>query len=327
MGGGMEDLLNPAEYAKSVVSMEFDPVIGGLTRDIRQQRAQGEQNIADITSWFKQLEDTRAKGAQANVTNSQAAIDDLARLQQGITTALGGGAAPGVGEGAGYQGISLAGLKGLQASQAGFDQNMQTILAAQANDARTFQQRGQQQVMDELISKRSDLFKQKGTAYSKAMQDALQARTSQRGQNIQQMAALQSLQLAREMAPYDLANASASLDLKKQQFQQQGAQFNQNQRQNALDYQIKKAQYDDFVASLGDEGKTTFADLTPKDRLGLSESIRSMAAGSPGNVAAMRAINLALRSAGFNPNNSQVKQFAQAILRSLPGYKPNRKKK
>jgi hypothetical protein len=322
-----EGLIDPASYAKSLVAMEYDPLIGSMTRDIRGQRAQGQQNLADITSWFNQLEGTRAQGAAANQATGAASIADLQRMQAGMQNALGGDANIAGSEGAAYAGINLAGVQGLNQSQGNFDRNLQTILGMQSNDARTSQMRGQESAMQEMLAKRSDLFKSKGSAYSKALQDAIQLRTQQRGQNIQQASAQQALQMAREMAPYELQNTKLGLDIKQQQLNQQGAGFKQNQRESALDYQIKKAQYEDFIANLGDEGKVGFGDLNSKDRLGLSESIRSMATGSPGNVAAMRTINAALMQAGFNTKNPNVRAFANSILVSLPGYRPNRGKK
>jgi hypothetical protein len=323
-------LINPAEYAKSLVAMEFDPAIGAMTRDIRQQRAQGQQNISDITGWFDQLEKVRAGSQASSQAGGQAAIADLERMQAGARASFGGDQ----GAAAAYQGIGLAGLKGIEQSQNNFMTNMQAILAAQGNDARTNQQRSQDMTMRDMTAKRSDMFKAKGSAYSKALQDAVQLRSQQRGQNIQQMSAMQAMQMAREMAPYELANARLGLQntkedqaLQRMQMQMQAQGFQQNQRESALDFQIKQAQFQDFMASLGDEGRVRFADLTPKDRLGMSESIRSMAAGSPGNVAAMRVINTQLRAAGFDPKNPAVRVFANGILTSLPGYRPNRGKK
>ena len=327
------DLINPRAYARGSVEAEYGPLLGQIGRDITQGRAQGRQNQADIASWFQQLEGTRAAGAQANAGALQEALGGFDTAQQGIMNALGGGEQAAVASG--YGAAARAGLAGQGQAQGDFDRRMAAILQSQGADARLTEQGRQSQIMADLLGKRQDLFKSKGSAFAKALAEAQILRTQQRGQNIEQQNMLAQMGLnEREFGLKSrLAQQEMAMNRQKMGYEARNQRFSEQERQ--LDYDVKRAQYEDFLDQLKTSkgGNIDFGTLDEQSRLGLAKSIQSMAAGPGGRFVgsvpqAWKKIQDGLRMAGYNVNDPAIKRFGLGILRTIPGYgRANRARK
>lgn len=321
-GGGLDytdGLINPMDYAKGSVEAEYGPQLGQMQRDIGQQRAQGGQDIADLTSWFKQLEGTRAQGQTANEAAAQQQIAALNQGAQGMAQALGDVNGAG-GVAAAYAGGNQAGLQGIASSQGNFDRNMQSILASQGIDARRGEMNKQSQIMADLIGKRQDLFHSKGAALSKALAEAQILRTQQRGQNISQSAQLQQLGLDKALGGLKIRQGNQAINLNARQAAQQA-------KAAQLDYDVKSAQYQDFLDNLKQThgGKLDFGTLDEQSRLGLAHSIATMASGPGGHFVGnvnqtWKKIRSGLEMAGYDLSDPAIKRFGLGILRTIPGY-------
>jgi hypothetical protein len=317
---GESDLIDPMAYARGSVESEYGPQLGQINRDISTSRAQGSQDIADLTEWYKQLEGTRAQGAAHNAQAYQDAISGLTQAQTGMAEALGGSANAGAGVGAGYASGDQAGIRGAGLAQGNFDTNMASILQAQGADARRGAQGRQSQILNELLGKRQDLFQAKGSALSKALAEAQILRTQQRGQNISQRAQLQQMGLDASLGSLKIKQGNQSLRLNAKQAEQQA-------KAAQLDYDVKSAQYQDFLDSLRKThgGNLDFGTLDEQSRLGLAHSISTMASGPGGHFVGnvqqtWRKIQDGLRMAGYDIKDPAIKRFGLGILRTIPGY-------
>lgn len=336
-GGGSSqeqtfDLINPGKYARGSVESEFGPLLGEMQRDISLQRRQGGQNLADLQSWFQQLEGTRAQGAQANTAAQQQAEGEFNQANLGITNALGGAANTGGAQAAGYASAALAGLTGVGQAQGNFDRNMQSILASQGIDARRTEQGRQSQIMQDLLGKRQDLFKAKGSALAKALAEAQILRTQQRGQNIEQQRMMQEMGLAADMAPLQMAQARQGLAQGRQELRQGKANQRMSMAERQLAYDTNMAQYQDFLDQMREsrQGQSMqFSDLDEQSRLGLANSIRSMAVdpGGQNMSAAWKRIQNGLQMAGYSIKDPAIKRYGMSILRTMPGWKHWKKSK
>lgn len=322
-GGGspanyLEGLINPEKYARGSVEAEYGPMLGQMQRDISLQRRQGGQNLADLASWFQQLEGTRAQGATANAAAQQAAEAEFNQANLGITNALGGAANTGGAAAAGYASAALAGLTGVGQAQGNFDRNMAAILASQGVDARRSEQNRQSQIMQELMGKRQDMFKAKGSAFAKALAEAQILRTQQRGQNIEQDISLRQLGLQEQESGLKMA-------LGRQELRQGKQNQKMSLAERQLAYDTNLAQYQDFLDQMRESrgGNLNFGELDEQSRLGLANSIRTMAV-DPGGQTQMQAwkrIQNGLAMAGYNTKDPTIKRYGLSILRTMPGWK------
>ena len=326
-GGGanyLEDLINPEKYARGSVEAEYGPMLGQMQRDISLQRKQGGQNLADLASWFQQLEGTRAQGATANQAAQQAAQGEYNQANLGITNALGGAANTGGAAAAGYASAALAGITGVGQAQGNFDRNMAAILASQGVDARRGEMGRQSQIMQELMGKRQDMFKAKGSALAKALAEAQILRTQQRGQNIEQNISLRQLGLQEQESGLKMALGRQELRQGKQ-----NQKMSMAERQLAFDTNM--AQYQDFLDQMRESkgGNINFNELDEQSRLGLANSIRTMAMdpGGQNMNQAWKRIRNGLAMAGYNVNDPVIKRYGLSILRTMPGWKHWKKKK
>jgi hypothetical protein len=321
-------LIDAQKYARSSVEQEYGPMLGQLQRDISLQRRQGSQNIADVTEWFKQLEATRAQGEAGNRSALERALGGFDAANLGITNALGGAANEAGAQAAGYAAAERGGLAGMGQAQGDFDRRMGAILASQGVDARRGLQNQQSQIMEELLGKRMDLFKAKGSALSKARAEAEILRTQQRGQNIEQETALQQLGLERDMAPLKMAQARLGLQQGRQQLGLNARNQRISEQERQLDYDVKRAQYEDFLDQLQQQsgGKgLNFNELDEQSRLGMANSIRGLASGPGGRFVGSvtqtwKKIQDGLRMAGYDVNNPAIRRFGLSIMRTIPGY-------
>lgn len=311
-GGGFQTI-DPAAYAASAANEAYNPIIAELLNQQKQTQAQGGQNIADISSWFGQLENTRQRSAAGD----QAALAEaVANNQKDISGIAGLFGQSGGHDLANTAANNLAGIRAQGKATTDFDSHMAAVLAAQGVDARIAAQHATSATLQELGGKIVAQRGAKGQAYQRALQEG-------RGQKLQQQAAIQNMQLAELMAPVQLATAKANLASTKTQSQLAIKQAEIAGKQAALQDKVTQAQLAQFKKSQQGGGAVPFKDLQAGDRLKLSATISkavrdnvlagARAGGYQSNHRAWGAIKSLLSP--YDIKNPEVKQFALGILR------------
>jgi len=295
----MQRLINPSQFAVQAAGAEFDSPINALARQIKLQQLQGKQNVHDISNWYKQANQTRELGQQANIRAANQAQTGLNDTTAAIASALGSSPAAGM---VGAWGQTLAaGLQGDANAQKGFDNSFEGILNAQAAAAKQNETNYMAKLANELQGQRTDLIKQKGATRSKYLAEA-------EAQRFQQLAAIQNMMLG--------AN-QMGLDYKIKEQQLENAKTN-----NLLD-ELKLDYARDQMAGSGVEDPSK---LPMDDRLKLVRSLRdSITSWSDGKKHGMRVPNakpetLYNRFAvelGLNTSDPKHRTFLLQVLRTL----------
>lgn len=317
LGAGLPGAINPALYAQSMVNAQFDPEITEIRRQIGSGKAQGLQNQADISNWFKQLDqfanfaNTRY-GQQAGqiMSGNDAAATNMGSL-------FGGSANPAGPEAGTYADINRTQLAQENLAETGFDNQLKQIMQMQGLDMRRRQERSDAAGVTDLSGRLTDLLGAKGASYGKALGDAQQMAT-------QQEAARQSLLLARLMMGPQVAGAQADAALKIAQAQAIPSQAAMAQQQQAdaharisADIARTRAQ----TASLGQEGKWNMQDKTQRGDLGaaLRKGVQGpRGAFRVGPGVAWRTIQNILAEEGLD-NDPSARQIAHDVMSQTMG--------
>jgi hypothetical protein len=207
----LKSLGTPAEIAKHAADLKYGAELSGLNRDITRGREQGQQNLADLSSWFGQirghLDTATAEDAAAGERNISAQGD----ADRAIVASLGGAANPASADISHEAENSTALMRMLSEAQGNYDRSAQTQLGAEAVSARTKQSNLDQQRAADLVGKLRDLQGEKGayqaTTQDEARQQGLsnemnlrQFNETLRGNKFQRESAVPGLRIAAGMA-------------------------------------------------------------------------------------------------------------------------------
>lgn len=188
-GGGYGGTINPAKYAKSEINAQYNPILSQLRYQRDQAQSQGAQDLADIGSYYQQLQDTLAKQQAAGDQYQQAALSQSQADQQGILNSIGGGASPAAGAVGSFADLMHGALQGLLASQGNYMHNQSTLASQAQAQALTNQKRLTQQDVQGVNQQINAQLASKSADYIKALSDAQQLK-------LQQEAAIQNMQIA-----------------------------------------------------------------------------------------------------------------------------------
>lgn len=195
--------LNPYAYARGAAGAEYDPQIAAAKLALDTAGKQGTSDLAQILGWYKQLGGTAAAGTAGNAKTFNEAASGLDAADKNTLDLFGGaGANPAAGEAAAFNDIGRTELTALGSDQTAFDRNLQTLLKAQGVEAGVREKNTTRTQITDLASQLAALRGAKGKAYTSDLFSGIQAAT-------QQAAALQSLDLARQMAPAQINQANA----------------------------------------------------------------------------------------------------------------------
>lgn len=312
-----QQIIDPVAYARAAAQEAYGPVIADLLNQQTQTKAQGTQNQADITSWFGQLEGTRKRSAGADAAALAKAVQTNQQDVAGIEGLFGQSGGHDL---AGVAANNLANIRATGQSTSDFNSHMAAVLQAQGVDAHLASQRGTAASLADIAAKLTAQKSAKGSAYQKALQDAY-------GTRLQQQAAIQNMDLARQMAPVQLATARAGLASTKARTTIALRQMELQGKQAALQDKITRAQLAQFKQT--SSGATVpFKTLQAGDRLKLNaaitKGIRSNVLGThrtksaEGNHKVWGAIKAMLSP--YDVKDPAVRQFALGILRQLSGH-------
>lgn len=199
------DLIDPQAYAHGAVNAEYDPQISSLLQQITQGRNQMGSNTKQIQDWFDQALQVAQDASNANAGAGQDALDAYKQAGDAATNLFGGPGANAstASEANAFHDINLGNLAANIESQGAYDKNLRAILAGQGAEAQRAQLNSDQQGLSDLAQQLVSLRGAKGQAYASALQQGIQNRT-------QQEAAQQQLELAKQLAPAQVAEAQAN---------------------------------------------------------------------------------------------------------------------
>lgn len=125
--------------AQALAQEQFQPQINEQQLLVNRDPAQSAQNLKDVTDWYNQVTNAQQAAGQADQTGTQQGVDATNAATKALIASLGGGANQGSGEvaAAGQNGANT--LQAIGASQAGLDNELAPILAAQAAQQKTNQ--------------------------------------------------------------------------------------------------------------------------------------------------------------------------------------------
>lgn len=200
-------LIDPNQYATDAANAEFAPQLAGANFDLRYAQKQLPEQLKDLAGWNQQVTNTfnhyDAAGAmQPGIDQANAAAGNVAQLFGGSTGAQAQAA----------NDPNQAMLQGLQGSQKGFQDIMQSVLAAQGRD---YGRRAMRENSVDVAKAQSDLAgiqAQKGAARSKYLGDATTTRTNQEQAQaaLDQASALAGPELATAKAKATVAQTEAA---------------------------------------------------------------------------------------------------------------------
>lgn len=246
-GGGMRgagiQIPNAKAYAKSEIAAQYNPILNELRYQRDQQQSQGAQDLADIKSYYGQLANTLSQVQSAGDAFQQAALQQSQADQQGILRSIGGGANPAAGAVGSFADLMHGALQGTLAAQQNYMTNQQALAAQGQAQALTNQQRITQQAVQGINQQINSELGSRSSDYLKALADAQQ-------QRLQDMAALQNMQIAAGQFGLSMKQGAAQL-------------ANQNLQNKALKQQLS-----------GKAGN--FKSLTAADRSKLVEQVNTV---------------------------------------------------
>jgi hypothetical protein len=228
-------LINPRQYAQGAANAEYDPQIAETQRALDQSKRQGITNQQALADWFKQLASFSTQANASYDAASGQALQGLDTANANMAGLFGGSANPAGGEAAAWAGIDRTGLTGVINSEQAFDKQLSQIERMQYGDMSNRQRSSDEQAAMDMLGKLSDLRGAKGASFNKYLGDAQQQRT-------QQEAAIESLQLAKALAPAQVAGAYQGIQLNAAQNARANAAEGRAQAQAARDAQLSAAQ-------------------------------------------------------------------------------------
>ncbi len=188
-GGGMGGLIKPKQYASSLVQAQYGP----LLKQLRYQRdlasSQGQQNLADINSFYGTVDSTIANLLSGQSQHAGQVVGQQADDLSTILQSLGGSANQGAAPASGFAALMQGALQGQSNAEHGYLTNQQGLAAQARAQALTDMQRTTQQQMDQANNNINAQLASRAADMKVAMSDAQQLK-------LQQMAAKQNMAIA-----------------------------------------------------------------------------------------------------------------------------------
>lgn len=199
------ELIDPAAYASGLTNAQYNPQINELLRQITQGKTDQTSHTKQIQDWFNQAMAVQGDMAKANAAAGQNAENAYNEENRNVLNLFGGPNSDKstAAEAAAFHDIGLGNLTADVNAQGQFDKNLKSIEALYGAQAQRGQFNTDQASLKELAGKLLDMRGAKGSAYAAAYQQGIQNRT-------QQEAAQQQLDLAKQLAPAQVATAQAN---------------------------------------------------------------------------------------------------------------------
>lgn len=214
--GGLEPLalpgmgdFDPAALAPILVDLEYGGPLAALTRDVKQARRQREQNLADIGSWYGQVERLGADVAAKNVAAAQGTIADVGAATKLSASLFGDEGTP---TDAANAAALLADAEAAARDQGAFDSRMGAMLSSQKADALRAEGNRQDALIADLLGQRRDLVRERGRALTSTRLGLDKELYGRKQQDFQNILALRQAQIAERMLPLQAAQAEANIN-------------------------------------------------------------------------------------------------------------------
>jgi hypothetical protein len=314
------------QIAQAQVDQAYGGNIAAIQRAMAQEIAQGQSNVQQLGQWYGQVGQTNAAAGQSNLQGTQALLGAEGAADANILGLFGGPQAnPGAGEAAAYTGINRAELANVGEAQQGFDTAMSPIIQLQGADAAKAAQNTTSQNLAQYAGQLQDMESQKASAYISAVNDAKKSQFDQETQRLQNEAAQQQLDLARQLAgpqikAANLGNASTAqqIRLRNQQAARDAKTYGISRAQALANIKATNARTAQIKASLTKKPDGTVDLTNPTTRAQLASSLRSSIQTKGGTwrmhpALAQQNMNQALTQLGLS-SDSNARAIANSLL-------------
>lgn len=306
------------QMAEQMIAAEFGPQRASLERAIAQTQAQAQAQAGFLGKLYGEIGQTATQAGQLTQASNQHLQAGQEQAGQNMLQLFGGPEANGpAGEAAAFTDINRGELAQLASAQQAYDTNLVPTIGVQGANAQQGVMSAAQAQIGDLQAQMMDLEAQRGSARTEAVYNLRQ-------QRLQNEAAQQSLELARSLAPSQVAEARANATKARVEAawaprvaQQQAKQFGMNMktaRSNLTAIQLRNKK---LMADLaGDDGTLDLS--TPDTRSQLVSSLRSTIQTKNGTWllhpgAAQQNMSIALKQLGLG-NNPQARAIANSLL-------------
>lgn len=201
--------LTPKGYAEQIAGQQYDPQIHEALAQQAQAKADTSQNVADISGWYKQVQDSLAHAAAQDAAAGSQTQAQVNNDIQGILQSLGGSRGAGV---VGASGVNaLASLAQQASGQNALNAQLAPIFQAEqaAASAResALGSQSQAKLADQLISLRGA----RGQALNAAQAQIMAQNNAARQQNFSNRLAVQNANLAAQSLGLNAANTRSTI--------------------------------------------------------------------------------------------------------------------
>ena len=254
MGVGFD----PQKMAQTMTNLGYDADINEVQRQIDQNRGDMGEALKDLQGWATQISTEHQHGSESEKAAYAQALQQSQAGDANINALFGG---VGGGEGAAYSGVGEDLLGALGASDQAFNTNMNSILAAQAQD---YQRRAKNQFMaqaHDLEGQLRDLQTQKGQAYKQNLMDMMNAAWGRKQDILQYQTAQEALRQSRQMAGLDLQGKKLDIAGQRQE---------QNYNTKAQKLALQRSQIELKKLQLTANGGVDWSDPGTASNLGIA---------------------------------------------------------